>query len=53
MEIVIFIIIGAVVLFAIIVGAGHAVGPPEPTTMSVEQILARMQSEGAWIEKYK
>lgn len=53
MEIIIFIIIGAVVLYAVIVGGGHAVGPPEPTAMSVEQILARMQSEGAWVEKYK
>ena len=53
MEIIIFIIIGAIVLFAITIGGGHAIGPPEAKSMSVEQILARMQSEGAWIDKYK
>jgi len=32
---------------------GRAKGAPEPTSMSFESLLARMQSEEAWIEKYK
>lgn len=49
MEIVIVLILAFVALIVI----GRIKGPPDSATMSIEAILARMQSEGAWIERYK
>ena len=46
------IIIGVVVVIAVIIIFGNMKGPPEPSSMSIEGILARMRSEGAWIERY-
>jgi hypothetical protein len=47
------IIIGLIFAFVALVVIGKIKGPPDPATMSFEAILARMQSEGAWIERYK
>jgi hypothetical protein len=47
------IIIGLILAFVAIIVIGKIKGPPDPATMSLEAILARMQSEGAWIERYK
>ena len=47
------IIIGIVVVFVIIIVIGKIKGPPNPRTMSIEAILARMQSEGAWMARYE
>ncbi len=49
MEILIRIIVIVVVLILI----GKAKGAPEPTNMSFESLLARIQSEEIWIERYK
>jgi hypothetical protein len=47
------IIIGLILAFVALIVVGKIKGPPDPATMSFEAILARMQSEGAWIERYK
>lgn len=47
------IIIGLILAFVALIVIGKIKGPPDPVTMSFEAILARMQSEGAWIERYK
>lgn len=47
------ILIGIIVVFVVLVLIGKAKGAPEPTSMSFESLLARIQSEEAWIEKYK
>lgn len=47
------IIIGLILAFVALIVIGKIKGPPDPATMSFEAILARMQSEGAWIERYK
>ena len=48
MEWVIGIIVVAVVLYLL----GRAKGPPAPATQSEASIHARLQTEGAWINKY-
>ena len=47
------IIIGLILAFVALIVIGKIKGPPDPATMSFEAILARMQSEGSWIERYK
>ena len=47
----IIVLIGAIYVVVLLVG--HAKGPPEVDSMTADQLIARMQSEGAWIEKYK
>jgi len=47
----IIVLIGAI--FVVVLLVGHAKGPPEVDSMTADQIIARMQSEGSWIEKYK
>ena len=47
------IIIGLILAFVALIVIGKIKGPPDPATMSFEAILARRQSEGAWIERYK
>ena len=47
------IIIGLILAFVALIVIGKIKGPPDPAAMSFEAILARMQSEGAWIERYK
>lgn len=47
------IIVGLFIVFVALIVIGKIKGPPEPATMSIEAILARMQSEGAWVERYK
>jgi len=47
------IVIGIVLAFVALIIIGKIKGPPDPASMSIEAILARMQSEGAWIERYK
>ena len=47
------IVIGIIVFIVLIILIGKAIGTPEPSTMSTEALLARIQSERAWIEKYK
>ena len=47
------IVIGIIVAFVALVIFGKIKGPPDPTTMSIEGLLGRMQSEGAWIQRYK
>ena len=32
---------------------GNIKGPPDPASMSIDAIVARIQSEGSWIEKYQ
>lgn len=46
------IIIGVIIAFVVIVIIGKIKGAPEPSSMSIEWLLNRMQSEGAWIERY-
>lgn len=47
------ILIGIIVIVVVLILIGKAKGAPEPTNMSFESLLARIQSEEAWIEKYK
>lgn len=47
------IIVGLFLVFVALIVIGKIKGPPDPATMSIEAILARMQSEGAWVERYK
>jgi hypothetical protein len=47
------IIIGIIAIFVVIVVIGKIKGPPNPKTMSIEAILARMQSEGLWMARYE
>ena len=47
------IVIGIIVTFAVLIILGKIKGPPEPASLSIEALLARMQSEGSWIERYK
>ena len=47
------IVIGIILVFVALIVIGKIKGPPDPASMSIEAILARMQSEGAWIERYK
>ena len=47
------IVIGIIAVFAAIIIFGKIKGPPEPASLSIEALLARMQSEGSWIERYK
>tara|TARA_R110000868_G_scaffold370768_1_gene634269 strand:+ start:72 stop:539 length:468 start_codon:yes stop_codon:yes gene_type:complete len=47
------IIIGIIAVVVALVLFGKAKGAPEPSSMSFEAILSRMQSEENWIEKYK
>lgn len=47
------IIIGIILAFVALIVIGKIKGPPEPTSMSIEAILARLQSEGVWMERYK
>ncbi len=47
------IVIGIIVVFAALIIFGKIKGAPEPSSMSMEALLGRMQSEGRWIEKYK
>ena len=47
------IVIGIILAFVALIIFGRIKGPPDPATMSIEAILARMQSEGSWIERYK
>jgi hypothetical protein len=47
------ILIGIIVVFVVLILIGKAKGAPEPTNMSFESLLARIQSEEAWIAKYK
>lgn len=47
------IVIGIVVAFVALIIFGKIKGPPEPDSMSIEGLLGRMQSEGAWIQRYK
>ena len=47
------IVIGIIAVFAVIIIFGKIKGPPEPASLSIEALLARMQSEGSWIERYK
>lgn len=47
------IIIGIILAVAALILIGKIKGPPDPASMSIEAILARIQSEGAWIERYK
>ena len=49
MEILIVIVLVVVALVII----GNIKGPPDPASMSIDALLARIQSEGAWIAKYK
>ena len=49
MEILIAIVLVVVALVII----GNIKGPPNPASMSIDALLARIQSEGAWIAKYK
>ena len=53
MEAFIGIIVLIGVVFLVVIMIGHAKGAPEAKSMTADQIVARMQSEGAWIEKYK
>lgn len=46
------IILGIVAILALIIIIGKIKGPPTPQTMNDEQIMARLQSENAWIAKY-
>lgn len=46
------IIIGIIVALLALIVIGKIKGAPEPSSMSVEALLGRMRSEGAWIEKY-
>jgi hypothetical protein len=46
------IIIGIILAFVALIVIGKIKGPPDPASMSIEAIGARMQSEGAWIERY-
>lgn len=47
------IVIGIIVVFAALIIFGKIKGSPEPASLSIEALLARMQSEGSWIERYK
>ena len=47
------IVIGIIIAFAVLIILGKIKGPPEPASLSIEALLARMQSEGSWIERYK
>jgi rRNA processing protein Krr1/Pno1 len=47
------ILIGIIVIVVVLILIGKAKGAPESTNMSSESLPARIQSEEAWIEKYK
>jgi rRNA processing protein Krr1/Pno1 len=47
------ILIGIIIVVVALILIGKAKGAPEPTSMSFESLLSRIQSEEAWIEKYK
>lgn len=47
------IIIGIILVFVALIVIGKIKGPPKPASMSTEAILARLQSERAWVERYK
>jgi hypothetical protein len=47
------IVIGIILAFVALIVIGKIKGPPDPASMSIEAILARIQSEGAWMERYK
>jgi hypothetical protein len=47
------IIIGIIAVVVVVVLFGKAKGAPEPSSMSFEAILGRIQSEENWIEKYR
>lgn len=47
------IVIGIIVAFVVLIIVGKIKGAPEPASLSIEALLARMQSEGSWIERYK
>lgn len=41
------------VIIVLIVVFGHIKGPPEPSSMTVEAIISRINSESSWLERYK
>jgi hypothetical protein len=53
MEVLALVIVGGILVFFVLVALGHAKGAPKPETMSIQALLGRMQSEEAWIRKYK
>jgi hypothetical protein len=46
------VIIGIIAAFVLLVIVGNAMGPPDPSKMSIDAILDRMRTEEAWIHKY-
>jgi hypothetical protein len=46
------IFIGIIVIVVVLILIGKAKGAPEPASISLESLLARIQSEEAWNEKY-
>lgn len=46
-------VIAIVVVFATLIVIGKTKGPPEPSSLSIEALIGRMQSEDSWIERYK
>ncbi|RHW22639.1 hypothetical protein [Pseudomonas jilinensis] len=53
MEILTLIVVGGILVFFVLIVLGHAKGAPKPESMSIEAILGRIQSEEAWIRRYK
>lgn len=47
------IILGLLVLFLIVIVIGKIKGAPSPKEMTDEAIMARLQSENAWIKRYQ
>lgn len=46
------VIVGIIAVLAILIVIGKIKGAPEPSSMSIDALLGRMQSEEAWIKKY-
>lgn len=47
------IFLGLIALLVLIVVIGKIMGEPSPKSMTDENIMARMQSENAWINRYQ
>lgn len=52
MEALLLIVFFGFLVFVGIVVVGHIKGAPDPATMDIQAIIARIQSEEAWVNKY-
>lgn len=46
------IIVGIVVVFVVLIIFGKIKGAPDPASMSDAALVGRLQSEGAWMNRY-